>query len=257
MMAEGIHSLVDTTNGLLLLYGIKRSKREPNAAHPFGHGKEVYFWAFIVAILIFGLGGGFAIYEGIHHVQHPGEIKDPLWNYVVLGIGIVLEGTAFTVAMRVFRKTRRGYGLIKSIRRSKDAATFAVIIEDSAALVGLILAMIGITITQVTGLAYVDGITSIVIGSLLCMVAVFLANEARGLLVGESMKPEELAKVKKLLDEHPQINRSTEPKTMHFGPQEILMAMDVDFKHALGTRDLELLIVDLENSIREINPHHR
>ena len=254
MLAEGIHSMVDTTNGVLLLFGIGRSKRAPTAEHPFGYGKEVYFWAFIVAIMIFGLGGGFAIYEGIHHIQHPGEIGDPTWNYVVLGIAILLEGAAFTIAYREFKKAQGKSGILRGIRESKDAATFAILIEDSAAMAGLIAALIGVTLTQLTGIAEIDGVTSVVIGTILCVVAVFLANEARGLLVGEAIRPAELEAIKKLLDGHELINRYNEPRSMHLGPNEVLLTVDIDFKHGLDTRELELIIEKIEADIKTINP---
>jgi cation diffusion facilitator family transporter len=181
MLAEGIHSLVDTGNGLLLLLGIKRSQQEPDDLHPFGYGKEVYFWSFVVSILIFALGGGFAIYEGIHALQDPQVIEDPTWNYVVLGAAIAFESVALYLALKTFNKSRaKNTNLIRSIVKSKDAATFAVIIEDTAAVAGLLVALLGIFLSQELNNPYMDGAASIVIGTILLAVATFLARESKG-----------------------------------------------------------------------------
>ena len=191
MLAEGIHSLVDTGNGLLLLLGINRSKQAPDKMHPFGYGKEVYFWSFVVSILVFSLGGGFALYEGIHALQDPHLIEDPTWNYVVLFAALVFEGTALYLSLKTFNKSRAGSGnLISSIIRSKDAATFAVIIEDSAAVAGLAIALLGVFLSQQLQNPYLDGTASVLIGILLLVVATFLARESKGLLLGESARPE-------------------------------------------------------------------
>ncbi|HET8753881.1 MAG TPA: cation diffusion facilitator family transporter, partial [Salinimicrobium sp.] len=221
MMAEGIHSLVDTGNGLLLLFGIKRSHQKPDKLHPFGHGKEIYFWSFVVSMLIFAVGGGFAIYEGIHALQEPEVIEDPTWSYVVLFAAIIFEGSALYVALKTFNKSRReSVGLFKSIVHSKDAATFAVIIEDTAALTGLVIALTGIFLSQTLDNPYFDGGASILIGLLLLGVSTFLARESRDLLLGESADDRVIAEVEEILKANPNVEKWGNPNSMHFGPDQ-------------------------------------
>ncbi|WBL20772.1 cation diffusion facilitator family transporter [Zunongwangia sp. HRR-M8] len=248
MMAEGIHSLVDTGNGFLLLLGIKRSKRKPTKQHPFGYGKEVYFWSFVVSILIFALGGGFAIYEGIHALEAPEVAEDPTWNYAVLIAALLFEGTALVLALKTFNKSRAGAktgNLITKITQSKDAATFAVIIEDTAAVIGLAVALIGVFLSQTLNNPYCDGIASIIIGCILLFVATFLAKESKGLLLGESAQPEILIKVEDILNNNPKVKEIGLPQTMHFGPESILLIVEVDLYD-----DLELL--DAENTLQSL-----
>ncbi len=246
MLAEGIHSMVDTGNGLLLLLGIKRAKQVPDELHPFGYGKEVYFWSFVVSVLIFALGGGFAIYEGIHALQDPHVLADPTWNYAVLISAMLFEGTALFIALKTFNKSRAASGnLIRNIIQSKDAATFAVIIEDTAAVIGLSIALIGVFLSQQLQNPYIDGIASVSIGVLLLLVATFLAHESKGLLLGESANPEVIASVEKILKDHPSVKDWTLPQTMHFGPDSILLVIEVDM---LDTMEL----MDAENTMKEI-----
>ena len=260
MLAEGIHSLVDTGNGFLLLLGIKRSKQKPDKLHPFGYGKEVYFWSFVVSILIFALGGGFAIYEGIHALQDPHMIEDPTWNYGVLGAAILFEGTALYLALKTFNKSRsRSQNIIKSIINSKDAATFAVIIEDTAAVVGLGVALLGVFLSQLLQNPYLDGAASIVIGVILLIVASFLAKESKGLLLGESALPEVTQRVEKIMADDPNVLEWSYPRTMHFGPHSILLAMEVDLKDDLTllqaeetTRRLEEQIMQQQKEIKQV-----
>ncbi|MDX1542790.1 MAG: cation diffusion facilitator family transporter [Christiangramia sp.] len=256
MLAEGIHSLVDTGNGLLLLLGIKRSKQKPDKLHPFGYGKEVYFWSFVVSILIFALGGGFAIYEGVHALQDPHVIEDPTWNYVVLGAAIVFEGTALYLALKTFNKSRahKSKNLIKNIARSKDSATFAVIIEDTAAVVGLIVALLGVFFSQLFENPYLDGAASIVIGAILLTVATFLASESKGLLLGESAHPEVIEDVDKIISSNKYIKASNLPQTMHFGPDKILLIVEVNLLDDLELLEAEKIVDDLRNEIREKKP---
>lgn len=256
MLAEGIHSLVDTGNGLLLLLGIKRSKQKPDKLHPFGYGKEVYFWSFVVSILIFALGGGFAIYEGIHALQDPHVIEDPTWNYVVLSAAIVFEGIALYLALKTFNKSRahQSKNLIKNITRSKDAATFAVIIEDTAAVIGLIVALLGVFFSQLLENPYLDGGASIVIGVILLMVATFLARESKGLLLGESAHPEVIEDVDRIISSNEYIKASNLPQTMHFGPDKILLIVEVDLLDDLELLKAEKIVNDLRNEIMEKKP---
>ncbi|WP_081211176.1 cation diffusion facilitator family transporter [Salegentibacter sediminis] len=257
MMAEGIHSLVDTGNGLLLLLGIKRSKQEPDEMHPFGYGKEVYFWSFVVSILIFALGGGFAIYEGIHALQDPHVIEDPTWNYVVLGAAIIFEGTALYLALKTFNKSRtKKTNLINSIVKSKDAATFAVIIEDTAALAGLLVALFGIFLSQQLQNPYLDGASSILIGLILLLVATFLARESKGLLLGESASADVMVSLEKILKRNINIKDWAVPQTMHFGPENIFAVIEIDLADDLkliqAEQTMESLRLEIKNKIPQI-----
>lgn len=255
MMAEGIHSLVDTGNGLLLLLGIKRSKQKPDKMHPFGYGKEVYFWSFVVSMLIFAVGGGFAIYEGIHALQNPSIAEDATWSYAVLGAAMIFEGTALTIALKSFNKSRKGSrNLFKNIVKSKDAATFAVIIEDSAALVGLIIALLGVFLSQTLQNPYIDGSASILIGLVLLSVASFLARESKGLLLGESASEEVLSNVDTILENNKQVENWNLPQTMHFGPNNILMVIEVDLIENLDIEQAEKTLEELRREIKEKQP---
>ena len=256
MLAEGIHSLVDTGNGLLLLLGIKRAKQKPDKMHPFGYGKEVYFWSFVVSILIFALGGGFAIYEGIHALQDPHVIEDPTWNYWVLGAAIAFEGTALYLALKTFNKSRahKSRNLIKKIIRSKDAATFAVIIEDTAAVIGLSVALLGVYLSQVLDNPYLDGAASIVIGAILLAVATFLAKESKGLLLGESAYDEVVEDVDRIINSNPRVIASNMPQTMHFGPDKILLIAEVDLIDDLSLPEAEKIVDDLRKEIMDKKP---
>lgn len=258
MMAEGIHSLVDTGNGLLLLLGIKRSKQKPDKMHPFGYGKEVYFWSFVVSVLIFALGGGFALYEGIHAVQDPHVIEEPTWNYAVLTAAILFEGTALYLALKTFNKSRKNKrNLIRNIIKSKDAATFAVIIEDTAALIGLIIALLGVFLSQYLSNPYVDGIASMVIGLLLLAVATFLARESKGLLLGESATPETISEIEKILSENMNIKDWNLPQTMHFGPNNILLVVEIDLIDDLNLEEAEKVMENLRSEIKHKHPKIR
>jgi cation diffusion facilitator family transporter len=255
MLSEGIHSMIDTCNGVLLLYGIKRSQREPDDKHPFGYGKEVYFWSFVVAIMIFALGGGIAIYEGIQHLMHPSEQGESnvLWNYGVLIGAIIAESISFYMAFREFRKANPT-GFISSIRASKDAATFAVMIEDTAALIGLVIALLGVTLAQMTGDLMWDGLASVAIGVLLAGVAVFLAVETKGLLVGESAVPEDLAVISDIIDDYQEVKHFGNVRSMHLGPDEVLLTLDVNFYDDTLAGRIEEVINEMKDRLKAANP---
>src|SRR3954465_2108363 len=184
MVSEGIHSLVDTGNGVLMLYGVHRSQKPPDAEHPFGHGREIYFWSLIVAFSIFGVGGGISVFEGIEHIRHPQPMTSPVWNYAVLGISFVFEGISWLFGWRAFSKVRRGRSIIKAMHLSKDPTSFTVLLEDSTAMLGLLIAFLGVFLGEHFGIAYFDGTASILIGLLLGFVALFLGYESRSLLIG-------------------------------------------------------------------------
>ncbi len=254
MLSEGIHSVVDTGNGLLLLFGIRMSRKPPDLSHPFGHGKELYFWTLIVAILIFAVGGGMSIYEGINHLKHPVMIRDPLWNYLVLGFAMIFEGYAWMVAFKEFRKTQGNMGLLKAVRASKDPTTFTVLFEDSAAMLGLIVAFVGIYLSQRLNNPYLDGVAALIIGLILGVVAVLLAYESKGLLVGEGANRETIESICKIGQIDPAVERVMPPLTMHFGPQEVLLNLDIKFRNGLSAEEIEAAIDRIEAEIRKRHP---
>lgn len=256
MLSEAIHSLVDTGNGGLLLVGVHQSQKPYDATHPFGHGKELYFWPLIVAILVFSLGGGMSVYEGITHIIHPHR-GDPTWSYVVLGLAFAFESVSAFLAFKAFRKELKGAGVVATIRRSKDPTTFTVLFEDSAALAGLIVAFLGILLGDLLDNPYLDGIASIVIGVILAGVAVFLAYETKGLLIGEGVDPETLASVRSIAAGDEAIQNVRKSLTMHFGPHEVLLAIDVEFKQHLSASDIAQAINRVEGAIRARHPEIR
>ena len=246
MLSEGIHSLVDSTNGLLLLLGIKKSQRPADKSHPFGYGMEIYFWSFVVAIMIFALGGGIAIYEGIHHIIEPVEVSNIKINYIVLSVAILLEGTSLVVALNQFKKNNGKYGLIKSMRRSKDSSTFTVIIEDLGAMVGLVVALLGLFIGDFFEIAIADGVASVIIGLILTGMAWFLAVETKGLLLGESMDQDSVALLEGILKEHKQVTEYGLIRSVHFGPTGVMVGVDVHFDDAYSLEQIEQEIVQIE-----------
>lgn len=254
MLTEGVHSLVDTGNQGLLLYGQYRAKRAPDADHPFGYGRELYFWAFIVAILIFGLGAGVSVYEGWKHIAAPEELRDPLINYVVLAIAFALEGTSWWIAMREFAKSKGEHGWWQAIRDSKDPAGFIVLFEDSAALAGLVVAAAGVWASHHWGDPRIDGWASIVIGVILAGVAVLLARESKGLLIGERANPDMVAAIRTLLEAEPCITHVNHVRTIHTAPDRVFVAVSADFADALPMGEAETLIERLEQRLKAQEP---
>jgi cation diffusion facilitator family transporter len=254
MLTEGIHSLVDTGNGGLLLVGISKSKKPADAAHPFGYGKELYFWTLIVAMLIFGVGGGVSIYEGILHLLHPSPLEDPFWNYVVLGIAIVFEAIVFMIAFKQFQALKGEESTWQAIRTSKDPTTFTVLFEDAAAMLGLIAAALGIFLGHQFNNPYFDGAASIVIGLILAAVAFFIGYESKGLLVGEGADPATLRSIKQLAQSDPTVTNVERSLTMYFGPHTVLLTMDVEFRDNLSGAERDAAVQRLEKVVRE--KHH-
>jgi cation diffusion facilitator family transporter len=254
MLSEGIHSLVDTGNGGLLLLGIHRSARPADATHPFGHGKELYFWTLVVAFLIFGVGGGVSAYEGIRHLLHPRPLEDPTWNYVVLGIAGLFEGVVLAIAVRAFRAAKGSTSTWQEIRTTKDPTTFVVLFEDAAALLGLVLAFLGIYLGHRFGEPRFDGAASIVIGVLLMTVAGFLARESKGLLIGEGASPSMLKSIRVLAEADPAVRRAINPLTMYFGPHTVLLAIEVRFAEGLSAAELAAAADRLDRRVREGHP---
>ena len=254
MLSEGIHSLVDTGNGILLLLGIKRSNKPADEKHPFGYGNEIYFWSFIVAILIFALGGGFAIYEGVTHILHPKELKDVIWNYIVLMLAIVFEGSALIVALKQFNKNRGKKTLFRALVDTKDTPTAAIVIEDSAALIGLIIALLSVFIGQITGNVYIDAIGSVLIGLLLISVSVFFAFECKSLLIGEGLEKENIEKILSILEADKNVTAYKRPLSIYFGPHEVLINLNVNFKDDLISDEIESTVDRIETNIKKSIP---
>lgn len=253
MLSEGIHSLVDTGNGALLLLGLSQSRKPADASHPFGHGKELYFWPLVVAILIFALGGGMSVYEGVTHLFHPTHSK-PTWNYLVLAIAFVFEGISSIFAFKAFRRELKGRGIFDAIHASKDPTSFTVLFEDSAAMAGLVVAFIGIFLGDILHNPYLDGVASIVIGAILALVAGFLAYETKGLLIGEGVSPEILASIRSIAQADHAVAEVKKSLTMHFGPHEVLLALDVLFQKDLTSEEITTAVNRLEERIRNRHP---
>lgn len=254
MLSEGIHSMVDTGNQVLLLLGLKRARKPADAAHPFGHGKEVYFWSFVVAIMIFGVGAGISIYEGVHSIQDPHTITNPLPNYIVLGLAMIFEAGAWFLAWREFEKQRGGRGYVETIRKEKDPVTFVVLFEDSAAMMGLVVAFLGIAAAQWTGNPVYDGVASVVIGGILAFTAGWLAWETKGLLIGESADPRIVEGIRGIAGGHKEVKSVHESLTMHMGPQYILVNLSLDFRGDLDPGAVERVTAAIAAEIRERYP---
>jgi cation diffusion facilitator family transporter len=254
MLSEAIHSTVDTGNQWLLLYGIRRARRPPDARHPFGYGMEIYFWTFVVAMLVFALGSGLSLYEGIKHVRNPRPLEDPTVNYVVLGVAALFEAGAWGIAFREFNRRRGRIGLLAAVIRSKDPTVFTVLFEDSAALLGLTVAAVGIFASHTLDMPVLDGVASIVIGLILAGTAFLLAYESKGLLIGESAHPETVAAIRDLLSGDERIVRTNEVLTMHLGPTDVLLNLSLDFRDDLSSADVERYISEMEARIKERHP---
>lgn len=257
MLSEAIHSVVDTGNQILLLWGLRQARRPADAQFPLGHGKEIYFWSFVVALLIFAVGAGVSIYEGIKHLVHPHEMESVLMNYIVLSVGLVFEGVSWSIAVREFRKVKGDRGYFEAVRTGKDPTNFVVLLEDSAALLGLLTALAGVTLGHLTGNPYFDGSASVVIGLILAAVAVLLAWETKGLLIGEAAGPDVQQRIRTLVQSHAGIERLNELITMHMGPENILVNLSVDFAAQLSSDAVESTTADLNRLIKQEIPNVR
>jgi cation diffusion facilitator family transporter len=254
MISEGIHSTVDSGNSLLLLLGMKRSQRPPDRGHPFGHGKEIYFWSLIVAILVFSLGGGMSVYEGITHMQHPEELKDPFWNYIVLFASMGFEGASLIYAIKEFNKSRGKLGFWRELSMSKDPSLFAVIYEESAAIAGLTIALAGVFLGHYFNNPLYDALASMLIGVVLIVVAINMVKESRGLLVGESADWGIVEGIYDLVNKEPRVKTLYFPLTMHLAPNEILLALDVEFDKMMTVNELFSTVKNLEEQIKKAYP---
>ncbi|MEH1928513.1 cation diffusion facilitator family transporter [Nostoc sp.] len=254
MMSEGIHSVVDTVDQLVLLLGIRRSQKPADASHPFGYGQELYFWTFIVALLVFAIGGGMSIYQGITHLINPSPLEDPKWNYIVLAIAILLEGFSWIVALKEFLPTKGKQNFWQAIKNSKDPTVLTILLEDTAAILGLIVAFIGIFLGHLFNNVYLDGIASIIIGIILAIVAVILATESKGLLVGESAAPKTIANIRSLSKTELGVKEVIRILTMQLAPQEVLLNLEIQFTQNLTGEEIALTVENLEIKIRQMHP---
>ncbi len=254
MFSEGIHSLVDTGNQGLLLYGMRQAQKPADSRFPFGHGKEIYFWSFVVAILIFAVGAGVSIYEGIVHIIRPQPVENALVNYIVLGLALLFEGGAWYFALKEFAKNKGRRSYVEAVQQGKDPTMFVVLFEDSAALLGLLVALAGVSLSQLTGILVFDGIASVIIGLLLGGAAVWLAHETKGLLIGESADESVVAGIRQLVAGRPEVVQVNEVLTMHMGPDFIVANLSVDFRDDIHASELELAIAAVDRRIKEVHP---
>lgn len=254
MISEGIHSIVDSSNELLLLLGIHKSKKPPDANRPFGYGKELYFWSFIVSLLIFGVGGGISFYGGVTHLQHPKEITDPFWNYIVLGIAFTLDGISCITAMREFNRQRGDISFWAAVKRSKDPSTFVVLFEDVADLLGLSVAFLGVFLGHLFKNPYFDGIASILIGLILTGVSILLARESRSLLMGESADKKVLENVIKIAEAEPIVLKVGPPLSMYLAPEEIVLVLMAVFDENSTTKGITDAMERIRDAIKQRHP---
>lgn len=254
MLSEAIHSVVDTLNEILLLYGMKKSQQSPNAQHPFGYGRELYFWAFIVSLMVFALGAVVSIYQGVQHVRYPEEMLSPNLNYIVLGIAILCEGISWLVALKAFRKTKGKLGYFEAFRRSKDPTTFTVLFEDTAALCGLFIALIGIYLAHALNIPELDGVASIFIGIVLAISAILLARETKGLLLGESADPQLRDHLLLIAQEDDAVFSANGVLTEQMGADQVIASLSLEFEDHLTSDDIEACVNRIEAKIKQIHP---
>jgi cation diffusion facilitator family transporter len=254
MLSEGVHSLVDTGNGGLLLYGMHRAARPADRTHPLGHGRELYFWSFIVALLVFALGAGVSFYEGIVHIMAPEPVANVKVNYVVLGLSFLFEGSSWMVALKEFRREKGTQGWLQAVQSSKDPSVYTVLFEDSAALLGLIVAFAGILAAEMLEMPELDGAASIGIALILGATAIFLARESKGLLIGEPASPEVQKKVLAIAQQDPAVQRANGVLTVHMGPQEIVAGLSIEFEDHLSAPEIEACVERIEARLKKEMP---
>lgn len=254
MLSEGVHSLVDTGNGGLLLYGLRRAAKPADKSHPLGHGRELYFWSFIVALLVFAVGAGVSFYEGLIHILEPEPVANPIVNYVVLGFALLFEGISWTVALKEFRTMKGKLGYLEAVKQSKDPSVFTVLFEDTAALLGLIVAFAGISAAQLFDMPELDGVASIGIAIILGATAIFLARESKGLLIGESALPEAEQQILDIAGKDPAIQQANGVLTVHMGPKQIVAGLSIEFEDHTTAPEIEACVERIETAIRQANP---
>ena len=254
MLSEAIHSTVDTGNELLLMFGMRRAEQPADASHPFGYGLQLYFWVFVVAVLIFGFGAVFSFIEGLRKIGNPEPMTNVVVNYIVLGLAILFECGSWYVAFREFRKQTNGFGWFRTVRRSKDPTVFAVLFEDSAALIGLVIALTGITLGELLHMPVLDGAASLGIALVLAATAIFLGYESQSLLTGEAAYPEVRQGIEAIARAAPGVRHINQVLTMHFGPEQILAALSLDFDDEISAEQVEDAVAGIERSVKSEFP---
>jgi cation diffusion facilitator family transporter len=254
MLSEAVHSVVDTGNQVVLLYGVKRASRLPDESHPLGYGRELYFWSFIVAVLLFGLGAGISALEGIYRVLYPEPIADPLISYVVLGLSMIFEGTSWTIAFIEFRAAKGELGYWEAVRASKDPTSFVVLFEDSAAILGLLIALVCTYASITLEMPVFDGIASLGIALILATTSIFLARESKGLLIGEAADPALQRAICRIATEQPGIERANGVITVHLAPQQVYVSLSVEFADDLTVPEVEAAVAGFEARVKEAHP---
>ncbi|EHQ24499.1 cation diffusion facilitator family transporter [Mucilaginibacter paludis] len=257
MASEGIHSLVDTSNEVLLLLGLHKSKKPADENRPFGYGKELYFWAFVVSLLFFALGGGVSIYEGIHHLIQPEPMKKPIWNYIVLGIAFIFDGFSLITAMREFNRQRGATPFWQAVKQSKDPSTFVVLFEDAADVIGILIAFTGILLSRMLDNPYIDGVASILIGILLTMVAVVLVRESHSLLMGESAPKEDINGIVSLITSDPAVVRVVTQQSMYLSPEEVILILTINFERDISSQQMVPIIQNIRHAVQKSHPHFK
>ena len=254
MLSEGVHSLVDTVNELLLLYGLHRAAKPPDRSHPFGYGRELYFWSFIVALLVLAMGAGVSFYEGVMHIRQPEPVQRPLINYLVLAVSFVFEGTSWYVALREFRARKGHLGYFEAFRLSKDPSTFTVLLEDSAALLGLLVALAGLLGAQLLDQPMLDGVASIGIAGVLATSAMMLARETKGLLIGEPAHPAVSDAILAIAAGDAGVRCANGVLTVQMGPSQVVATLSAEFEDALTTPQIEACINRIEKQAKVTHP---
>ncbi|HEU4670198.1 MAG TPA: cation diffusion facilitator family transporter [Dyella sp.] len=254
MFSEGVHSLVDTTNELLLLYGLLRSRQPPDEEHPFGHGRELYFWSFIVSLLILAMGAGVSFYQGVMHLQSPQPTEHLTTNLVVLGVSALFEGASWIIALREFRRRKGTRGYLEEVRQSKDPSVFAVLLEDTAALMGLAAALAGVGLSHWLDMPSLDGIASLVIGTILASSAFVLARETKGLLIGEAAHPAIARSLMEIASTDPGVRSANGILTVQMGPDRVVAALSAEFEDSLATPDIEACTGRIEQRAKRRHP---
>lgn len=257
MLTEGVHSVVDSTNQLLLMWGRRQSRKPPDKYHPFGYGRELYFWSFVVAVMVFALGAGVSIYEGIIHILEPEHAVSPAVAYVVLLVAFVLEGWSTLAAFREFKEAKGEFGWLEAIGRSKDPPTFIVLLENGAAMAGIVAAAAGVFISQLTANPFYDGAASVVIGIILGFTALWLARESKGLLIGEAANPELVRSLRHLVSDKQGVVGVGHVMTVHSAPDQITAMINVDFDNDMRAGDVEHIVCEVEREARQQWPEVR
>ena len=257
MLTEGVHSVVDSTNQLLLMWGRKQSRKPPDKYHPFGYGRELYFWSFVVAVLVFSLGAGVSVYEGILHILEPEEAVSPVIAYVVLLVAFLLEGWSTLEAFREFKHSKGRLGWLSAIKRSKDPPAFIVLLENGAAMAGIVTAAVGVFLSQISGNPFWDGAASVLIGIILGITAIWLARESKGLLIGEAANPEIVKSLRALVSDQPGVVGVGHVLTIHSSPDQITAMINVDFDNDMRAGEVERIVCEVEHEAHRTWPEVR